>query len=126
MTGDQSTDDRVTDERATAGDSGDGAAPTEGLLVVSNREPYSHSYDGDEITVDRPVGGLTAGLDPVMQRASGTWIAWGDGDADREVVDDEDRVRVPPEDPSYTLKRVWLDDDEIEEYDRIDETWVYE
>jgi trehalose 6-phosphate synthase len=90
-------------------------SPTEGLVVVSNREPYSHSYDGDDVAVDRPVGGLTAGLDPVMQRASGTWVAWGDGEADREVVDD-DRVRVPPEDPSYTLRRVWLDDDEIEEY----------
>ncbi|NHN58748.1 MULTISPECIES: trehalose-6-phosphate synthase [Halorussus] len=94
----------------------DGSAPTEGLVVVSNREPYSHSYDGDEITVDRPVGGLTAGLDPVMQRAKGTWVAWGDGDADREVVDEHDRVGVPPEDPAYTLRRIWLDDDEIEEY----------
>ena len=117
MTGEQSTDDRTTDDRdRSADDESDGPAPTDGLLVVSNREPYSHSYDGEEITVDRPVGGLTAGLDPVMQRAAGTWIAWGDGDADREVVDDEDRVRVPPEDPAYALKRIWLDDDEIEEY----------
>jgi len=58
--------------------------PTEELVVVSNREPYRHSYadggdrgdsDDREIEVQRPVGGLTAGLDPVMQRAEGTWVA---------------------------------------------------
>jgi trehalose 6-phosphate synthase len=106
MGGDQFSDDRL--------------APTEELVVVSNRQPYSHTYadesDATEIEVQRPVGGLTAGLDPVIQRAAGTWVAWGDGDADREVVDDEGRVRVPPEDPAYTLQRVWLDDDAVEEY----------
>jgi len=106
MGGDQSPDDRLT--------------PTEELVVVSNRQPYSHTYagdsDGTEIEVQRPVGGLTAGLDPVMQRAEGTWVAWGDGDADREGSDSEGRVRVPPEDPAYTLQRVWLDDEAVDEY----------
>ncbi|KTG11637.1 trehalose-6-phosphate synthase [Haloprofundus marisrubri] len=86
------------------------------LVLVSNRQPYSHRYEDDEIVVDRPVGGLTAGLDPVMQQVDGTWIAWGDGDADAEVTDDNDCVRVPPEDPSYTLRRVWLSDEAVDEY----------
>ena len=95
------------------------------LVVVSNREPYSHGRseggDGDgggdgEIAVDRPAGGLTAALDPVMQTVEGTWVAWGDGDADREVVDDHDRVAVPPKNPSYDLRRVWLDDVQVEGY----------
>ena len=106
MVGTQSSDDPLT--------------PTEELVVVSNRQPYSHIYagdsDGTEIEVQRPVGGLTAGLDPVMQRAEGTWVTWGDGDADREGSDSEGRVRVPPEDPAYTLQRVWLDDEAIDEY----------
>jgi trehalose 6-phosphate synthase len=101
------------------------------LVVVSNREPYSHhrtgagdekeSVDGseaEEIAVDRPAGGLTAALDPVMQTAEGTWVAWGDGDADREVVDSDDTVAVPPEDPAYDLRRVWLTDDQVEGYYR--------
>ena len=87
-----------------------------GLVVVSNRQPYSHTYDGGEITVEVHAGGLTAGLDPVMQAVGGTWIAWGDGDADREVVDDDDCVPAPPDDPGYTLCRIWLDDDEIDDY----------
>jgi trehalose 6-phosphate synthase len=86
------------------------------LVVVSNRQPYRHGYDGDDVVVDRPVGGLTAGLDPVMRRTDGTWVAWGDGDADEAVTDENDRVRVPPETDDYTLRRVWLSDDQIEEY----------
>ena len=86
--------------------------------MVSNREPYSHCREDGEVSVDRPAGGLTAALDPVMQAVEGTWVAWGDGDADREVVDENDRVAVPPEDPSYDLRRVWLDDEQVEGYYR--------
>ena len=99
------------------------------LIVVSNRQPYTHTYEDAEaaengetegndrtIGINRPAGGLTAGLDPVLQRTDGTWIAWGDGDADEVVTDPDGTIRMPPEDPSYTLKRVWLTDQEVEEY----------
>ncbi|MDS0293814.1 alpha,alpha-trehalose-phosphate synthase (UDP-forming) [Halogeometricum luteum] len=87
------------------------------LVVVSNRQPYSHEYDDEgNVVVDEPAGGLTAGLDPVMQRVHGTWIAWGDGEADREVTGEDDVVRMPPEEESYDLKRIWLSDDEVEAY----------
>ncbi|AGB16138.1 Trehalose-6-phosphate synthase [Halovivax ruber XH-70] len=89
----------------------------ESFVVLSNRQPYRHTYgpDGD-IEVDRPTGGLTAALDPVLQRVGGTWIAWGDGSADRAVVDENDRVPVPPEDPAYDVERVWIDDELKEAY----------
>ncbi|WP_123538607.1 alpha,alpha-trehalose-phosphate synthase (UDP-forming) [Halosimplex salinum] len=102
------------------------------VVVASNRQPYRHRYDDDgEVVVDRPTGGLTAGLDAVMRQVDGTWIAWGDGDADATVVDADDSVTVPPADSegkgageretagdggTYTLRRVWLDDDEVEGY----------
>ena len=87
------------------------------LLVASNREPYSHSYDEDgEVTVSRPAGGLTAALDPIMQALSGTWVAWGSGDADFDVVDDTGRVEVPPDDPSYTVRRVHITDRQLSGY----------
>ncbi|WP_135826915.1 alpha,alpha-trehalose-phosphate synthase (UDP-forming) [Halorussus ruber] len=94
------------------------------LVVVSNRQPYSHTFEEGatdsegEISVDRPAGGLTAALDPVMQSAEGTWVAWGDGEADREVVDSDDTVAVPPENPAYDLRRVWLTDEQVEGYYR--------
>jgi trehalose 6-phosphate synthase len=86
------------------------------LFVVSNREPYTHSHDGDEIAVSQPAGGVTSALDPIVQRLSGTWLAWGSGDADFEVTDDRGRVAVPPDDPAYTLQRLHLSDRELAGY----------
>jgi trehalose 6-phosphate synthase len=86
------------------------------LVVVSNREPYSHGYGDGEVTVSRPAGGLTAALDPVMQSLGGTWVAWGSGDADFAVADREGRVEVPPEDSAYELRRVPLTARQVEEY----------
>ncbi|SEH17875.1 trehalose 6-phosphate synthase [Natronorubrum sediminis] len=68
------------------------------------------------IEVDEPTGGLTAGLDPVLQNAEGTWIAWGDGGADFEVADDDHCVSVPPDDESYTLRRIDLSSEAVESY----------
>ena len=78
------------------------------FIVVSNREPYVHTYDGTEIKYEVPASGLTVALDPVMQACGGTWIAHGSGDADREVVDERNKIAVPPNEPRYSLRRVWL------------------
>lgn len=86
------------------------------FVIISNREPYIHSISGDSIVWERPVGGLTQALDPVMCASGGIWIAHGSGDADRKVVDSRDSVRVPPDDQSYTLRRVWLTADEVRRY----------
>lgn len=83
------------------------------FIVVSNREPYIHTMSGDEIKWSRPVSGLTEALDPVMRASGGTWVAQGTGDADRKVVDAHDRVAVPPDNPEYTLRRVWLTKEEV-------------
>ena len=82
--------------------------PGRRLVVVSNREPYSHHHVGDAIQPVRNAGGLTVALDAVMQALGGSWIAHGSGDADREVVDAHDRIACPPDRPSYTLRRLWL------------------
>ena len=83
------------------------------MIVVSNREPYAHEFsDTGAIEVQVPASGMVTALEPVMRACSGTWVAHGSGSADRAVVDGSDRVRVPPEDPSYTLRRVWLSESE--------------
>ncbi len=101
------------------------------LIMVSNRQPYRHTYESDgerqsagtsaterSITVDEPTGGLTAGLDPVVQQTNGTWIAWGDGEADFAVTDDRDCVEVPPDEPEYTLRRIPLSEEAVDSYYR--------
>jgi trehalose 6-phosphate synthase len=62
------------------------------FAVVSNREPYIHVSSGDEVQCVVPASGLTVALDPVMRACGGVWIAHGSGSADREVVDDKNRV----------------------------------
>jgi trehalose 6-phosphate synthase len=86
------------------------------LVVVANREPYHHVYDGEHIRCIKPASGLTTALDPVMRACGGTWVAHGNGDADREVADERGRVQVPPDAPAYTLRRVWLTKEEEQGY----------
>jgi trehalose 6-phosphate synthase len=89
----------------------------EGVVVLSNREPYLHERTPDGgVKVLRPASGLVTALEPVMRACSGTWIAHGSGSADREAVDRHDRVSVPPGEDAYTLRRVWLSREEEQGY----------
>jgi trehalose-6-phosphate synthase len=86
------------------------------LFVVSNREPYMHEHRGKNLEVIVPASGLVTALEPVLRACNGTWIAHGSGDGDREAVDAHDRLRVPPDKPEYTLRRVWLTKEEERGY----------
>jgi trehalose 6-phosphate synthase len=88
----------------------------EEVLIVSNREPYLHVRKGDRIEVQFPASGLVSALEPVMRACSGVWVAHGSGSADRETVDQHDRVRVPPDNPAYQIRRVWLSEEEEKGY----------
>ena len=88
----------------------------EQVIVVSNREPYIHLNDGGTIHVRRPASGLVTAVEPVMRACSGTWIAHGSGSADRASADKDARVRVPPDHPAYTLRRIWLSNEEEQGY----------
>ena len=89
---------------------------TSRLFVVSNREPYFHTRTGKTIEAVVPASGLVTALQPVLCACDGTWVAHGSGNADREMVDEHDRLRVPPDEPRYTLRRVWLSKEEEEGY----------
>ena len=86
------------------------------LIVVSNREPYVHNRQGNTVTVTVPASGLVTAIEPILCACNGTWVAQGSGTADRETVDGHDRLKVPPDDPRYTLRRVWLSPEEEEGY----------
>jgi alpha,alpha-trehalose-phosphate synthase [UDP-forming] len=86
------------------------------FILVSNREPYEHVRGATGIEVKQPAGGLVSALDPTMRMTHGTWVAWGSGSADRDTADDTGRVLVPPDEQSYTLRRVWLDGADIDGY----------
>ncbi|MGE4357876.1 MAG: trehalose-6-phosphate synthase, partial [Candidatus Omnitrophota bacterium] len=86
------------------------------LIIVSNREPYIHTIKKGEIVCQKGAGGVITALDPIMRTCRGIWVAQASGEADRKVVDAEGKVKVPPEEPLYTLKRVWLTKEEDEGY----------
>ncbi len=88
------------------------------LVLLSNREPYEHVATPRGMEVRQPPGGLVTALDPPLRRAHGVWIAWGSGSGDRDAADADGRVEVPPppEEPAYTLRRLWLTDAEVEGY----------
>ncbi|BCG80382.1 alpha,alpha-trehalose-phosphate synthase (UDP-forming) [Mesorhizobium sp. 113-3-3] len=90
--------------------------PDAQVIVVSNREPYIHNREGDDIQLVVPASGLVSALEPITRACAGTWIAYGGGSADALVVDKNDRIEVPPDNPSYTLRRVWLSEEEQQGY----------
>jgi trehalose 6-phosphate synthase len=86
------------------------------LFVVSNREPYIHNRSGNEIAVMVPASGVVTAIEPILCACNGTWVAHGSGDADIETADAHGRLQVPPAEPRYTLRRVWLTAEQEEGY----------
>lgn len=86
--------------------------PDNRMIVVSNREPYMHIHDGKQIKCIVPASGLITAMEPILKACGGLWVASGTGDADKETVDKNNKLQVPPEDPKYTLKRLWLSKEE--------------
>ena len=82
------------------------------LFVVSNREPIRHVWKEGTIETEIPASGLVTAMDPVMRACGGVWLAHGSGDADAEMADSRGRLRVPADDPRYSLRRVWLTKEE--------------
>jgi trehalose-6-phosphate synthase len=86
------------------------------LFVVANREPYIHNWRDGAIQVSVPASGLVAAIEPILCACNGTWVAHGSGNADMEVTDAHDRLQVPPDEPLYTLRRIWLSAEEEDGY----------
>jgi trehalose 6-phosphate synthase len=86
------------------------------MIVVSNREPYMHIHDGKEIKCIVPASGMITAMEPILKACSGLWIASGTGDADKETVNKHGKVEVPPEQPKYTLRRLWLTKEEEQHF----------
>jgi trehalose 6-phosphate synthase len=91
-------------------------AKSDEIIVVANREPYIHEKTNGGVQVVHPASGLVTALEPVLRACSGVWIGHGSGSADRETADSKAHVAVPPDDASYTLRRIWLSQAEEQGY----------
>ena len=86
------------------------------LILVANREPYLHRFLGGKVECVPPASGMVSALEPIMRACGGVWVAHGSGNADRRAADAAGRLGVPPGDPLYTLRRVWLTKEQQEGY----------
>ncbi|MEO8147191.1 MAG: trehalose-6-phosphate synthase [Bacteroidia bacterium] len=86
------------------------------MVVVSNREPYMHIHEGKNIKCIVPASGMITAMEPILKACGGLWIASGTGDADRETVDKNNKLQVPPDEPKYTLKRLWQTKEEEDHF----------
>lgn len=79
------------------------------IFVVSATEPYVHDKPSHWYV---PASGMVTAVESVMQACGGLWVALGRGEADKESSDNEGKLKVPPDDPKYTLKRMWITPEE--------------
>ncbi|HEX7938903.1 MAG TPA: trehalose-6-phosphate synthase, partial [Gemmatimonadaceae bacterium] len=87
------------------------------VVILANREPIIHQRDAEgRVRQMRPASGLVSALEPVVRACAGTWVAHGSGTADRAFVDKHDRLQVHPESEPYTLRRVWLTEEQERGY----------
>lgn len=82
--------------------------PSEQIIAVSYRQPYAHSQTPNGLTWSTPASGLVTAIEPIMKACRGTWIAVATSEADKIAADGDGALMVPPEQPSYRLKRLWL------------------
>jgi trehalose 6-phosphate synthase len=89
----------------------------ERVIVLANRAPFIHERTGDgRVSLKRSASGLVTALEPLVEACSGIWVAHGAGNADTAVADDRGGLDVPPANPQYRLRYVWLPDDEHRGY----------
>ena len=86
------------------------------FVTVSNREPYVSEWRDGRREWKRPASGMVVALDPVMQATRGLWVAYGKGMAEEPANGASEFVDVPPGNPSYRLKRVWLPQEDEQNY----------
>ncbi|MCM2324258.1 MAG: trehalose-6-phosphate synthase, partial [Oligoflexia bacterium] len=86
------------------------------VCVIANREPYIHNRKGKSIEVQFPASGLVSAVEPIVRACSGLWIGHGSGSADKETSSRSGTLFVPPGNPEYALKRVWLTREEEQGY----------
>ena len=86
------------------------------IFVVSNREPYIHHLERNVVSYSVPASGMVTALEPIMEACGGMWLAHGSGDGDKKTADADGKLRVPPDEPQYTLKRLFLTPKEIKGY----------
>jgi trehalose 6-phosphate synthase len=87
---------------------------TRKLAIAIQREPYVHILTEDGVGLQKIAGGAHILLDGILKKTGGLMVAVAAGNADHLVVDGKNRIKVPPKQDKYTLKRIFLTREETE------------
>src|SRR6185312_16357548 len=71
-------------------------AQEEAQLRTTGEAIWTHERLNEEIKCIVPASGMVTAMEPILKACGGLWIASGSGDADKETVDEHDKVQVPP------------------------------
>lgn len=86
------------------------------FIIAADAEPRVHVRKNGELKQIIPGGGVSIALDPIMQATDGVFIARAKTREDREVVNSSGKVRISGNIGSYSLKRIFLNKKEEEDY----------
>ena len=83
------------------------------IFLVFTQEPYKYSNIKGVVSYKLLANGVATAFEPLMEACDGMWIAQSSNAKDKDKNEDENIVlKVPPDNPKYTLKRVWLTEQE--------------
>lgn len=86
------------------------------LIIVADGEPVVSRVKEGKIESAMPAGGVSVVLDPVARITNASYIARAKNPDEKRALDKNDRMLVGNADGSYTLKRLFFSEKDIEGY----------
>lgn len=78
------------------------------IFLVFTQEPYERHNSEGKTDYRLLANGVATAFEPLMEACRGMWVAQASGDVRKDITDESDIIKVPPDNPKYTLKRVRL------------------
>ncbi len=86
------------------------------IIIAADAETKQHVMKNGELSVQNVHGGVASAFDILAQATNATYIARARTPEDKLSVDKKKKVTVTGDEGSYTLKRIFMTDEEIDNY----------
>ena len=88
------------------------------IFLVFTQEPYEpYTVDG-KLNYRILANGVATAFEPLMEACDGIWIAQSGGYSDKDTTNENAKIKVPPDNPKYTLRKVLLTEKEEKGYNK--------
>lgn len=86
------------------------------FIIAADAETVIHKQKNDKIVEEIPSGGVAIALEPIARAARATYIARGKTNEDKDVLGRDQKIVIHRGDDSYTLKRIFLNQQDMDDY----------